>query len=145
MAVFKRVSIKKFHEFALWIFIAAVLSISISAAGGELVWFVDVAASYGVTAKNEYGGRDRKDFIVETTGNGVAHSMRIRTAIRISCCSMAPPSVARTLLLPAYPISTGTMEKDTLSLPGRRVGSITRDGHRGSAPATLTTTAAQTF
>ena len=72
MASFKRVSIKKFHEFAPWIFIAAVLSISISAAGGELVWFVDVAASYGVTAKNEYGGRDRKDFIVETTGNGVA-------------------------------------------------------------------------
>lgn len=72
MAVFKRVSIKKLHEFALWIFIAAALSIFISAAGVELVWFVDVAASSGVTAKNEYGGRDRKDFIVETTGNGVA-------------------------------------------------------------------------
>src|SRR5579863_2499458 len=34
--------------------------------------FRDIAAESGLTGKNVYGGRDRKDFILETTGNGVA-------------------------------------------------------------------------
>ena len=34
--------------------------------------FRDIAAAAGLTGKNVYGGRDRKDYILETTGNGVA-------------------------------------------------------------------------
>ncbi|MBC8168015.1 MAG: CRTAC1 family protein [Bryobacteraceae bacterium] len=34
--------------------------------------FVDIAAEAGVTAQNTYGGRTKKDFILETTGNGAA-------------------------------------------------------------------------
>jgi enediyne biosynthesis protein E4 len=34
--------------------------------------FRDVAASAGLTAENVYGGVERKDYILETTGNGVA-------------------------------------------------------------------------
>lgn len=41
-------------------------------AAAEAVRWVDVAKEWGLTAKNTFGGRERKDFIVETTGNGVA-------------------------------------------------------------------------
>jgi hypothetical protein len=34
--------------------------------------FHDTAAAAGLTARNVYGGLDRKDYILETTGNGVA-------------------------------------------------------------------------
>jgi hypothetical protein len=34
--------------------------------------FVDIAAKCGVTARNIYGGLDKKEYILETTGNGVA-------------------------------------------------------------------------
>ncbi len=43
-----------------------------AAAAVEPVRWVDVAATWGLTAENTYGGRERKDFIVETTGNGIA-------------------------------------------------------------------------
>jgi enediyne biosynthesis protein E4 len=49
--------------------------VAIAAAFGavaEPVCWVDYAATWGLTAENTYGGRERKDFIVETTGNGVA-------------------------------------------------------------------------
>ncbi|MCU1235832.1 MAG: ASPIC/UnbV domain protein [Candidatus Solibacter sp.] len=36
------------------------------------VQFVDIAAVSGLTGKNVYGGLHRKDYILETTGNGVA-------------------------------------------------------------------------
>jgi hypothetical protein len=36
------------------------------------VEYSDVAAASGLTAKNVYGGTGRKDYILETTGNGVA-------------------------------------------------------------------------
>jgi hypothetical protein len=42
------------------------------AAEPEAVRWVDVAVPWGLTAENTYGGRERKDFIVETTGNGGA-------------------------------------------------------------------------
>ncbi|MCC6537294.1 MAG: hypothetical protein IT162_07085, partial [Bryobacterales bacterium] len=32
------------------------------------VQFVDVATKWGITAANTFGGVDRKDFILETTG-----------------------------------------------------------------------------
>src|SRR5579863_8507892 len=55
----------------------AVLCLMFSALGTALVPvfkadFRDIAASAGLTAKNVYGGLDRKDCILETTGNGVA-------------------------------------------------------------------------
>src|SRR5258708_18705871 len=34
--------------------------------------YLDVAAASGLTGKNIYGGLHRKDYILETTGNGVA-------------------------------------------------------------------------
>ncbi|HEY3454866.1 MAG TPA: CRTAC1 family protein, partial [Bryobacteraceae bacterium] len=34
--------------------------------------FRDIAAASGLTAKNIFGGAARKDFILETTGNGAA-------------------------------------------------------------------------
>src|ERR1700733_7299306 len=34
--------------------------------------FRDVAAAAGLTVKNLFGGLERKDYILETTGNGVA-------------------------------------------------------------------------
>jgi hypothetical protein len=36
------------------------------------IHYVDVAEASGLTAANTYGGRDRKDYILEMTGNGVA-------------------------------------------------------------------------
>ena len=34
--------------------------------------FEDIAARSGLTTKNVFGGQDHKDYILETTGNGVA-------------------------------------------------------------------------
>src|SRR5690348_5485038 len=34
--------------------------------------FQDIAKSAGLTGTNVYGGMDRKDYILETTGNGIA-------------------------------------------------------------------------
>ena len=45
------------------------------AAGAALVFhadFHDIASACGLTGRNVYGGLDRKDYILETTGNGVA-------------------------------------------------------------------------
>ena len=53
----------------------ACLTLSAVAAGVVPVFqgdFHDIAASAGLTEKNVYGGLDRKDYILETTGNGVA-------------------------------------------------------------------------
>ncbi|MDQ6676093.1 MAG: CRTAC1 family protein [Acidobacteriota bacterium] len=38
----------------------------------EAVHYVDIAQSAGLTVPNVYGGVDKKDFIIESTGNGVA-------------------------------------------------------------------------
>jgi hypothetical protein len=42
------------------------------AAGTPELRFVDVAADAGLTAENTFGGKERKDFLIETTGTGVA-------------------------------------------------------------------------
>src|SRR6185436_19565910 len=39
--------------------------------GGNFA-FVDVAAEWGVTVPNTFGGKDRKDYILESTGTGAA-------------------------------------------------------------------------
>ncbi len=72
MVDFKRLKIKKNIGARIWFFISLALLFFISAEAPNLVSFVDLAISSGLSASNEYGGRDRKDFIVETTGNGVA-------------------------------------------------------------------------
>lgn len=72
MGWFKKTNFNNLAPAGLWFFIAGVLSVSVWAAVSEVVCFVDIAVAAGLTEKNEYGGRDRKDFIVETTGNGVA-------------------------------------------------------------------------
>lgn len=41
-------------------------------ASGAVADFCDVANSFGITDKNTYGGLTHKDYILETTGNGVA-------------------------------------------------------------------------
>src|SRR5947208_2805837 len=43
-----------------------------SAAPGWVARYSDVAVSAGLTGKNVYGGLQRKDYILETTGNGIA-------------------------------------------------------------------------
>ena len=43
-----------------------------TAQGKQLASFVDDAAKAGLTASNTFGGVDKKDFIIETTGTGVA-------------------------------------------------------------------------
>jgi len=47
------------------------LSVSVLALG-TFADFQDVAAAFGLTDKNVYGGLTRKDYILETTGNGAA-------------------------------------------------------------------------
>src|SRR5947209_7007646 len=55
--------------------VLASLAVSLLAAGIVSTFraeFQDVAKSAGLTGMNVYGGQDRKDYILETTGNGVA-------------------------------------------------------------------------
>ena len=48
------------------------LATAVLAADAPFVRFVDIAAESGLTHVNTYGGKDRKDYILETTGSGVA-------------------------------------------------------------------------
>jgi hypothetical protein len=55
--------------------VLACFAVSMLAAGSLPVFradFRDIAASAGLTGKNVFGGTNRKDYILETTGNGVA-------------------------------------------------------------------------
>ena len=72
MATFKEANIKEKPIIAIWFLVGAILPISIAANPPEVLSFVDIAAKSGLVARNGFGGRERKDFIVETTGNGVA-------------------------------------------------------------------------
>jgi hypothetical protein len=60
----------------LWRITAISLTLLILSAAAELptapFFFHDMAATAGLNAKNVFGGLDRKDYILETTGNGVA-------------------------------------------------------------------------
>jgi hypothetical protein len=49
-----------------------VSTVAISAVSDWRAKYVDVATASGLTGKNIYGGIQRKDYILETTGNGVA-------------------------------------------------------------------------
>jgi hypothetical protein len=52
------------------IFAASIPLLALS--GGEFIHFVDQAAPYGITLPNTFGGKERKDYILESTGTGVA-------------------------------------------------------------------------
>ena len=51
---------------------ALVVVTLLAMADGVALRFVDVAAQSGLTIPNTYGGKDRKDYILESTGNGAA-------------------------------------------------------------------------
>ncbi len=48
------------------------LCAALGLATGVPVLFVDIAPSAGLNVPNTFGGKDRKDYILESTGNGVA-------------------------------------------------------------------------
>ncbi len=52
--------------------LAIVATVAMSAVSDWRAKYFDVAAASGLTGKNIYGGLQRKDYILETTGNGVA-------------------------------------------------------------------------
>ena len=52
--------------------LACLACLTVMGTGGKRFDFVDVAQASGLTLENTYGGRDRKTYILETTGNGVA-------------------------------------------------------------------------
>src|SRR5436190_20123418 len=60
----------------MWRLAAVVFAIvswaAVSAVSDWRAKYFDVAAASGLTGKNIYGGLQRKDYILETTGNGVA-------------------------------------------------------------------------
>ena len=56
----------------LWAVLALVELTGLAGASLFVADFRDVAASAGLGEENVYGGLDRKDYILETTGNGAA-------------------------------------------------------------------------
>jgi enediyne biosynthesis protein E4 len=64
--------------------------------------FRDVAQTAGLTVKNVFGGLDRKDYILETTGNGVAifdydgdgrNDIFIANGTRLNSTTLSPPQL----------------------------------------------------
>ena len=49
-----------------------VIAIALTAAGQNPLQLIDIAARIGDLPRNVYGGEARKDYILETTGNGIA-------------------------------------------------------------------------
>lgn len=68
----KKTKINERTVIAIWFFIAGFLAVFPSLAQTQSVHFIDIAARSSLTELNVYGGRERKDLILETTGNGVA-------------------------------------------------------------------------
>ncbi len=48
------------------------LAMAAAAADGPSIHFIDIAAQSGLTVPNTFGGKDKKDSILESTGTGVA-------------------------------------------------------------------------
>src|SRR5579864_9464174 len=67
---------------ALWLLCVAILGRSAAFAGkaksqaashsARIAWFTDDAAKAGLTMQNVFGGVETKQYIIETTGTGVA-------------------------------------------------------------------------
>jgi hypothetical protein len=62
--------ILKFQSFGHFFVSAGLISAVLCAQ--QVVSFVDIATEVGIDARNTFGGVERKDYILETTGNGVA-------------------------------------------------------------------------
>jgi enediyne biosynthesis protein E4 len=58
---------------ALCMLSGAVCFISFSVSGTNILHFIDVATEVGLTTTNVFGGLDRKQYLLETTGCGVAY------------------------------------------------------------------------
>src|SRR5437867_4090584 len=52
--------------------VLVIVTVAVSGVSDWRAKYIDVAAASGLTSKNIYGGLHRKDYILETTGNGVA-------------------------------------------------------------------------
>jgi hypothetical protein len=64
-----------------------------SAAETPAVRFVDIAAQSGLTVPNTFGGKDKKDSILESTGTGAAifdFRRRVRSCIRTTEADTSP-------------------------------------------------------
>ena len=57
---------------ALTALLLAVLAVECIYSQAERLHYVDVASEWGITAQNVFGGRATKQYILETTGSGVA-------------------------------------------------------------------------
>jgi enediyne biosynthesis protein E4 len=58
--------------FAIWVYSCSFMASLVIAGIIFHADFRDISASAGLTVRNTFGGTDRKDFILETTGNGAA-------------------------------------------------------------------------
>ena len=63
---------KSKRGFSCGLVLIACLALTSAAAGPFRASFEDIAESSGLNTKNVFGGLDRKDYILETTGNGIA-------------------------------------------------------------------------
>src|SRR5947207_3708188 len=52
--------------------VLVIVTVAVSGVSDWRAKYFDAAAGSGLTGKNVYGGLHRKDYILETTGNGVA-------------------------------------------------------------------------
>ena len=100
--------------------------------------FHDIAGAAGLNAVNVYGGIDRKDFILETTGNGVA----IFDYDKDSQNDISLPAERdwREITNRLARNSITTMGTDTSPTSPRRLGSASPAGSKGFAWEITTTT-----
>ena len=52
----------------IWILVVCLF---LSGADSHLIVLTDLAETYAITGLNTYGGESQKDYILETTGNGI--------------------------------------------------------------------------
>ncbi len=85
-------------------FFLALVLLAIASAGtpDKAVWFEDQAKSAGLTIENVFGGKARKDYVLETTGNGVAifdydgdgrNDILIANGTRLDSTAKSPPQL----------------------------------------------------
>lgn len=84
------------------LFFALILSFAFAEAPNKGIWFEDIAKSAGLTVENVFGGQARKDYVLETTGNGVAifdydgdgrNDILIANGTRLDSTAKSPPQL----------------------------------------------------